>query len=155
MPQMSKGGKYVFGWSRIREDGGVVIPGEAVREYHLRKGQRVMLISGSKTTGGLVVARISMIKDSEISEVLENNPDLAHFRIKEGETIRYKSRLYGWAKLHDHGLIVLPQYTLTMFDIKPGDCLLSIRGSNLAFVLGVKGPIVEKAREQPEIEVFE
>lgn len=155
MPQISKGGKYVFGWSKIREDGGVVIPGEAVQEYHLEPGEKVILISGSKTTGGFLVAKMSMIEGSEISDVLVKNPALAHFQMEEGKTIRYKGRLYSWANLRTHGLIVLPEHALSTFTIKPGDCLLSIRGSNLAFVLGVKGPIIEAARKHPEIMLFE
>ena len=41
MPQLVKGGKYVFGWSVIGEDGGVVIPGEAVLEYGFEPGDTV------------------------------------------------------------------------------------------------------------------
>jgi len=155
MPQLSKGGKYVFGWSKIREDGGVLIPDEALQEYHLEPGEKVILISGSKTTGGFLVAKKSMIEGSELSDVLVKNPTLAHFQMEEGKTIRYKGRLYGWAKLHDSGLIILPASALGTFDLRPGDCLLSIRGSNLAFVLGAKGPIIESASQHPDITVFE
>jgi len=154
MPQISKGGKYVFGWSKIRADGGVLIPNEALQEYHLEAGERVILISGSKTTGGLLVAKKSMLERSEISDVLAKNPSLAHFQIEEGKTIRYKGRLYGWAALQEPGLIVLPAHALATFNLKTGGCLLSIRGSNLAFVLGVKGPIIEEARKHPEVVTF-
>ena len=33
MPQLERGGKYVFGWSQVSENGVIVIPGEAVGEY--------------------------------------------------------------------------------------------------------------------------
>ncbi len=155
MPQLSKGGKYVFGWSKIRADGGIQVPEEALEEYHLEPGEKVILISGSKTTGGFLVAKKSMIEGSEISGVLAKNPVLANFQIEEGKTIRYKGRRYGWANLHAQGLILLPEHALKTFVVRPGDCLLSIRGSNLAFVMGVKGPIIEAARRHSEIKVFD
>jgi hypothetical protein len=34
---------------------------------------------------------------------------------------------------------------MELFGVRPGDKLLSIRGSNIAFVLAVKGPIIEAA----------
>ena len=154
MPQISKGGKYVFGWSRIGADGEVLIPPEAMREYHRRPHERVILISGSRASGGFVVSKKSWLEESAISQVLTNNPELTKFQIEEGRTIKFKGRLYGWARIHDNGLLILPAHTLATFQIKPGDCLLSIRGSDIAFVMGVKGPLIEKARLHPEINMF-
>lgn len=155
MPHISKGGKYIFGWSKIREDGSVLIPEEAVTEYRLEVNERVILISGSKATGGFVVARKPYLQRSKISNVLTENPDLDHFRLEEGCAIKYKGRLYCWTSVHVNGQLVLPPFTCQEFDIRPGDHLLSIRGSDLAFVMGVKGPIVEKAKGHPEILLFQ
>jgi hypothetical protein len=52
MPHLSKGGKYVFGWSRVREDGRIPIPGEVMKEYHLEPREKVMLISGMTEDSG-------------------------------------------------------------------------------------------------------
>ena len=35
MPQMSKGGKFIFGKSLIQQDGTIQIPKQAVEEYHI------------------------------------------------------------------------------------------------------------------------
>lgn len=35
MPQMTKGGKFIFGKSEILEDGTVQIPLQAMEEYHI------------------------------------------------------------------------------------------------------------------------
>ena len=35
MPQMNKGGKFIFGESVIRPDGRVRLPDQAVEEYHI------------------------------------------------------------------------------------------------------------------------
>jgi hypothetical protein len=155
MPHISKGGKYIFGWSRIRKNGLVQIPNEAVREYHLRPNEKVILISGSKASGGFVVAKKTYIQQSELADILTMNPELAKFHLEEGKTIRYKGRLYCWVTMYDDGQVILPSTTLKTFDIKAGDCLLSIRGSNIAFVMGAKGPIIEKARQHPEIKIFD
>jgi hypothetical protein len=153
MPHLSKGGKYIFGWSRVAVDGRVIIPDEALREYCLESDEKTILISGSKRSGGFVVAKKDLLARSEISSVIDDNPRLAHFDLQEGETIGYKGRRYCWITIRDNGL-VLPSSTLDDFHIQPDDRLLSIRGSNIAFVLALKGPIVEKARQHPEITVF-
>ena len=155
MPQISKGGKYIFGWSKIRKNGGVLIPDEAVQEYRLGPREKVILVSGSKASGGFVVAKKVLLEHSEISNVLEKNPDLAQFQMDEGEVVKFKGRLYCWVGLRGKGLIVLPAHTREAFNVKSGDALLSIRGSNIAFVMGVKGPIIEKAREHLEIDVYQ
>lgn len=48
MPQMNKGGKYVFGISEIKDDGTVRFPSEAVTEYGIASEGRVYLFTGSK-----------------------------------------------------------------------------------------------------------
>ena len=154
MPQLAKGGKYVFGWSKIGQKGEVQIPAEAVKEYELKPGEKVILISGSKTSGGFVVAKRSLIEQSAIP-VLAENPDLANYKIAEGTTIKFKGRLYSWTRIRGRGQMTLPPHTLDTFQIKPGDHLLSIRGSNVGFVMGVKGPIIEKAKLHPELQAFE
>ena len=35
MPQMTKGGKYIFGWSKIKKDGKLSLPTMAIKEYKL------------------------------------------------------------------------------------------------------------------------
>lgn len=40
MPQLNKGGKFVFGKSRVREDGSLCLPDQAINEYGIcREGQ--------------------------------------------------------------------------------------------------------------------
>jgi hypothetical protein len=154
MPQLEKGGKYVFGWSLIRPDGRVPIPEEVCQEYGLKAGDRVILISGSRTTGGLCVATKTRIEQSPLVDILVHRPELAAYEIEAGATVRYKGRQYGWTTVETDGSLVLHPQLLTTFAVSLGDYLLSIRGSNIAFVLGLKGPIIEIARRHPEISVF-
>jgi len=55
MPQLVKGGKYVFGWSKVNDEGKIVIPSKAFIEYHFKAGEKIILLSGSKTWGGIWV----------------------------------------------------------------------------------------------------
>jgi hypothetical protein len=48
----------------------------------------------------------------------------------------------------------LPPAALAAFEVQAGERLLSIRGSNLAFVMGLKGRIIEYANQQSGIPIF-
>ena len=154
MPQMSKGGKYIFGWSEIREDGALIFPLPAVEEYNLHQEQYIYIVSGSKQTGGFCVMSKSLLFLSKLNHILKENPRLADRTLKEGELISYKGRKYGWLTLKDNG-VRLSESLMQMLDIKTGDKLLAIRSSNIAFTMGAKGSLIQKANEYTgEIEVF-
>ena len=79
---------------------------------------------------------------------------MADRTLKEGELISYKGRKYGWLTLKDNG-VRLSESLMQMLDIKTGDKLLAIRSSNIAFTMGAKGSLIQKANEYTgEIEVF-
>ena len=60
MPQMTKGGKYIFGWSKIKEDGKLIFPNMAIKEYKLEKEKYIYIVSGSKQTGGIITFRFKI-----------------------------------------------------------------------------------------------
>ena len=154
MPQMSKGGKYIFGWSEIREDGALIFPLPAVEEYKLHQEQYIFIVSGSKQTGGFCVMSEPLLSRSILNHILKENPRLADRTLKESELISYKGRKYGWLTLKDNGVHISPSLMQTL-DIKTGDKLLAIRSSDIAFTMGAKGSLIQKANEYTgEIEVF-
>lgn len=55
MPQMNKGGKFIFGKSVIQPDGSMQLPSQAIEEYSIVKEGRVYLFTGSRITGGFVL----------------------------------------------------------------------------------------------------
>ena len=65
MPQMNKGGKFIFGKSLIRTDGTLRIPPQAMEEYHIADEGKVYLFTGSKITGGFCVTRKGLLRHSE------------------------------------------------------------------------------------------
>ena len=137
MPQISKGGKYIFGWSEIREDGAMIFPLPAVEEYNLHQEQYIFIVSGSKQTGGFCVMSEFLLSRSTLNHILKENPRLADRTLKEGELISYKGRKYGWLTLKDNG-VCLSESLMQMLDIKTGDKLLAIRSSDIAFTMGAK-----------------
>jgi hypothetical protein len=152
MPQIAKGGKYVFGWSRIREDGKIVIPEEAFDEYGLKVDDRVILVSGSKTSGGFGVTSKRLLEGSHLSVIL-TACRLDDFRVPEGKPVEFKGRLYCWSCLQGNSF-KLGGEALAGFGARAGTRLLSIRSSDIAIGMAVRGPLIEKAGYHPEIMVF-
>ena len=154
MPQISKGGKYIFGWSVIRENGELIFPPSAVKEYKLQDEKFIYIVSGSKQTGGFCVMPEPLLSRSKLQHILKENQTLADRSLKEGELISYKGRKYSWLTLKNGG-VRLSDSLMQTLDIKTGDKLLAIRSSDIAFTLGVRGTLIQKAREYSgEIEVF-
>ena len=153
MPQLVKGGKHVFGWTLVGDKGKIIIPPEALEEYGLRESDKLIMIPGSKTSGGFGLGTQKILKESPLGTVLDANPALKNFRVSEKEVIEYRGKPYCWTKLINQGISVPPD-TLKRYGIEVGDRLLVIRGSGLALGFAVRGPIVEEAGKHPELKVF-
>ena len=52
MPQLVKGGKWVFGWVIVGLQGELTIPPEAWDEYGLQPGEEAVFLPGSRSSGG-------------------------------------------------------------------------------------------------------
>ena len=76
MPQMNKGGKFIFGKSLIRTDGTLRIPPQAMEEYHIADEGKVYLFTGSKITGGFCVTRKGLLHPSKLGHILDDTPPL-------------------------------------------------------------------------------
>ena len=149
MPQLVKGGKYVFGWSKVGESGRIVIPPEAVEEYGFCAGDEVIVMSGSRTSGGFGVSLPALLKKTRLFSAIP--PELVHFRVHRGEILRSGRRSLCWTMVERGGCITLPLETLRAYGTEPGAHLLSVCGSYLALAFLVRGPIVEEALQHPEL----
>lgn len=146
MPQMNKGGKFIFGKSVIKEDGTIKIPPQAIDEYQITIEKKVYLFTGSKSTGGFCVTRKGLLEKSKINNILLDNQDLQNYTCESGEFLKYKGRSYCWTDISEEGEIILTDQMMRFLDVKPDTILLSIRSSDIAFTMGAKGPLLEKAR---------
>ncbi len=155
MPQMNRGGKFIFGQSIIRENGVVQIPTQAVEEYGIAMEGKVYLFTGSKSTGGFCVTRKGLLAPSKLGHLLADLPALRDYSARCGEFLPYKGRFYCWACISESGQIALTKEMLDFLQLKPSMRLLSIRSSDIAFTMGAKGPLLEKAQNyQGTIPIF-
>jgi hypothetical protein len=127
MPQIAKGGKWVFGWVIAGENCEILIPPSAYQEYGFQAGETAILLHGNRRSGGIGIGR---------SEKLEG-------------TI-LESRFICRTVFESEKRVILPIES----GIQAGDRLLAVRGSNFALGLLKFGPIVEEAMNHPELEEF-
>lgn len=154
MPQLVKGGKHVFGWSRVGDTGRITIPPQALEEYGLRESGRLVLVPGSRTSGGFGLGSEASLKESVLGQAADLLTGPGGLDVSEGEVVEQSGKPYCWVALRN-GAIALPPRTLCRCGIRTGDRLLVIRGSGLTIGFAVRGPIVEEAKRHPELEVFE
>lgn len=142
MPQMNKGGKFIFGRSLIRE-------------YGITAEGKAYLFTGSKITGGFCVTRRGLLEPSKLGHILRDMPHLLNYTAAPGEFISYKGRSYCWLPVSPSGVLQLPEESLRFLSLSPGMLLLSIRSSDIAFTMGAKGPLLERAEQYDgEIPVY-
>ena len=154
MPQLVKGGKYVFGWSQIGKDGRIKIPDEAFKEYELDRDDKVIIMSGSKTSGGFGLASKRLLENTQIGNSLNKYPNLIHFDIPEGEVIWIEKKLFCWVKMEKMGIVTFSKKLLQSFNLNYNQLLLVGRGSGLAVGFISKGLIYVEAKKHPELKIY-
>jgi hypothetical protein len=152
MPQLVRGGKHVFGWSRVREGGTIAIPPEALQEYCLREGEEMVMLPGSRTSGGFGLARRDALQSSALGAALEGAPRAGEHEARRGRAAEER-RPHPRVRLAGGTVTVGPE-ELERYGVGIGDRLLVARGSGLAVGFAVRGPIVEEAGRHPELKVF-
>lgn len=85
MPQLNKGGKFVFGLSIIYPDLTIHIPPKTLLEYDATRDGKVIIFTGSKITGGFCVTTYSLLSNSKLKHILEDCPALRDCVLSEGE----------------------------------------------------------------------
>ncbi len=154
MPQLVKHGKHVFGWSKVDTTGRVRIPPDAVEEYGLQGDLAAVLVSGSRTSGGFVLMKPSLIEASPLGSALRECPSLAD-AVSEGKLTEWNKRLYARVAVRS-GSFDLPPVAGSGYgyDLRAGDLLLVVRGSYVGPSFLSRGPLLEEARRHDELAVF-
>jgi hypothetical protein len=129
MPQLVKGGKWVFGWTIVGPRRELSIPPAAWDEYGFQMGDEVTFIAGSRRSGGF---------------------GLSHPRLLVDAAARLQVRALARARVDEAGRVVLP----AAVGVRPGDRLLAVRGSGRALGFVAHGPIYEEALKHPELVCF-
>ncbi|MBN1856642.1 MAG: hypothetical protein JW846_06805 [Dehalococcoidia bacterium] len=123
MPQLEKGGKWVFGWVIVGADRRIRIPQEAWSEYGFEAGQDAIFLKGSITSGGFGIA-----PKERIPEILTGR-SLCTERFQDSRLIRIPGGV----------------------DVAPWQKLLAVRGSGHALGFLAQGPIFELALRFPAL----
>lgn len=154
MPQLVKGGKFIYGMSQVSPGGSIVIPPQAMREYGFKPGDNAIIMSGSHRSGGFGLTRRSIIEKSVIAGIIDALPDLFNNPITGPETKTYAGRVYSRTIINQDGIIDLSPTTLSQYDIRAGDMLAVGRGSYLSIAFIARGPIFEECLRHRELQVF-
>lgn len=155
MPQLVKGGKFIYGLSKVSPEGSIAVPPQAMQEYGFRNGDDVIIMSGSRTSGGFGLTRRDIIEKSSLALIIDTLPHLFDYSIAEFEIVTDKARSYCRTKIQNDGCIIVPLDTLSRFGINSGDLLAAGRGSRLSIAFIVRGSIMEECLKHPELKVFQ
>jgi hypothetical protein len=128
MPQLVKGGKWVFGWVMVGPQGELAVAPEAWDEYDFQAGDEVLFIAGSQRSGGF---------------------GLSHARLLAEVTAPLQVRVLAHGHVDEKGRLVVPPDV----GVNPGNRLLAVRGSSWALGFVVRGPIYDEALQHPELEI--
>lgn len=151
----AKGVKYFYAWSTILPDGSFYLPDQALQEYSILPDSNVILMTGRNTNRGFSVVCKELISNSPMASIFACVPQLLDFSIPEGQTVTFKERTFCWAYINNQNYIKLPLSTWDQFGLKPGERLLSLRATHLAFNNLSEGPYIEQAKQLRGILVYE
>jgi bifunctional DNA-binding transcriptional regulator/antitoxin component of YhaV-PrlF toxin-antitoxin module len=154
VPQLVKGGKFVYGISKIGPVGNIVIPPPAMEEYGFAGGDNVILMNGSRTSGGFGITTVSFLAKSSLNVIVERLPEMVNFQLPEFQVVTSRGRLFCWTIIGEGGSITVPPETLSRYGLKTGDRLVTGKGSGLALAFIARGSIFEEAMKHPELELF-
>lgn len=126
MPQLVRGGKWVFGWVIVGRQGELAIPPEAWDEYGFQPGEEAAFLPGSQTSGGF---------------------GLSTPRLLEQAAGPLQTRCLARGQIGEDGQIVVPPEA----GVQSSDWLLAVRGSCRALGFVTRGPIFGEALKHPEI----
>lgn len=94
MPQLVRGGKNTYGWSKVNESGRIAIPPDTYEEYNFKTEKYTYLLSGSKKSGGFGLTTLNAIRNSFFSEILIDHPELLNPELISGKPIKHRSRIF-------------------------------------------------------------
>ena len=101
------------------------------------------------------MTRKSLLEPSKLGHILSANPALLTQQYDRPLYLINKGRSYCWVSISRTGIIQLNQNIIDFLNLEIGMELLSIRSSDIAFTMGAKGPLLEKAENYDgEIKIY-
>jgi hypothetical protein len=131
MPRLVKGAKWTFGWVVVGPEREIAIPPEAWNEYGFQVSDEAVFMPGSRKSGGFSISTLALMAEA--------NEKMGGAGL----------RVLGRGRFGGERVVVPPEV-----EVKPGDQLLTVRGSCYGLGFIARGPIYEEALKHPELEVF-
>lgn len=101
------------------------------------------------------MTRRGLLLPSKLGHILTDCSGLGDGSLPPARLLAYKGRSYCWLPISPEGELSLPQGLMEQLQLTPGLVLLAIRSSDIAFTMGARGPLLERARAYPgEIPAF-
>jgi hypothetical protein len=154
VPQLVKGGKYIFGWSLVNKDGRISIPLEARIEYNFNSCNKIYILNGSQTSKGFSITSRERIKNSILVNRIKAISGLMDFKKLNRGFIKIKNRIYSWSEIDQNGYFRIKLEILGMYSVRAGDKLLVGRGSGFALAFIKEGRIIDEALKHSELKLF-
>jgi len=158
MPQLVKGGKYVFGWTTINSDLQIRIPDETFDEYKFIETDKLIIMSGSKASGGFSINSPYSIVNSKfgynIIKALGYIKESDSFTVRELEIVKPGERWLSWTYLDKEKYFKLSDELINTMATGAGAKLLVIRGSGTGPAFITKGIIYNEALNHKDIIEF-
>ena len=101
------------------------------------------------------MTRKGLFYPSALGHILDELAPLRDYAAEPGTFIPYKGRTYCWTAVSATGQVTLTKEMMAFLGITYGTLLFSIRSSDIAFTMGAKGLLLEKAENfKGEIPAF-
>jgi hypothetical protein len=126
MPQLEKGGKWVFGWIAVQAGKRITVPPDAYREYGFQDGNEIVFTRGNRRSGGFGIGRIDRMP------------------------LLLKKRVLAHGRMGKKGQVALPPEV----EVQEDNRLLAVRGSGFALGFLMQGPIYELALQYRQLTAF-
>ena len=156
MPQLVKGGKYIFGWTIINKDLKIRIPDETYEEYNFTETDKLIILSGSKSSGGFSIITPNSIINSKLSNNIIALIGYLHeynaFTTNILEIIKHGNKIISWTAIEGEKYFRLSKELITFLNLKIEDRLLVGRGSGLGPAFIGKGTIYKEALKHDLLE---
>jgi hypothetical protein len=157
MPQLVKGGKYVFGISQLSAEYQIQIPPEAFSEYELGNTLSIVLIPGSKTSGGFAInspVRLSQSKLYNLLKPLDYLEKFGTFGVPAYALKNISSRMVVWIPLNKEGRFLLTPELARVLGLEVNHKLVVVKGGYIGPGFVARGPIYEEAMCHPKLKIF-
>ena len=123
-------------------------------EYNFHRLDKVIIMSGSKTSQGFSITKNDLIKNCAIYRKLSTFKDLVNFKELPNGYIEDSEKIYTWSEIDSVGYFSISADILKHYYVKPKDNVLVGRGSGFALAFIKTGPIVFEALRHSELIVY-